>query len=194
MFTFHKSNSQDIEKYFHHTYVKFKETGDRIFKICGVTKDYVRAEDSSGFDIHIDLNEPYHVDFVIPSRKVFQVDKTAYILYRKPHRQYYRGMHQENTGFDMLNADGDWKPCKFDFQMIESFINKADYQKAEDIENFESIALNTQMALAKCGHVYFGLNRIGMLDTKRGFGAFRPIYEQEVKHQFKHLSMQWGPM
>lgn len=190
---FNQHNRNDIEKYYLHTYLKFKETGDRIFKLIGVGPNSVRCVDSAGFDIHIDLAAEYEVNYVLPGRRVFQINEYAYMLYRRPARQYYRGMHHENTGFVMLQSNGTWKEVLFDFSLIESYVNKNNYSSVEEIAtgNKESYALNHQMAVSKTGGVLFGNSLIATINFNKHEGFVIPIYNADMENMFRNLKIEW---
>lgn len=190
---FHSSTRHDIEKYYVGTYVKFKETGDRIWKIDHCNPTAVRAHDSTGFDIYIDLSEQYNVEYIIPGRRIFQQDDKALMIYRKPARQYFRGMHPENTGFAFLDGNGNWKEMPLDFSHIESFVNKPCYEPLEEaIKNEkQSCALTEQLAMAKNGTILFGFNKIGVVLPSSGNGLFTKVYKTELQHLFKKLSLTW---
>jgi hypothetical protein len=193
---FNRGSVSDIEKYYSGTYLKFKETGDRIFRIVSVTPYHVRAEDVNGFDVWIDLNEDYTVDYIIPGRKVFQYNDRAAMLYRKPARQYFRGMHPENTGFAFLTADGAWKEHTLDFSIIESFVNKNDYVEPHRIwtdkyQTYSSCAIDDQVAVNQKGEIYFGNICIGTMVKKTMRAYFLPVYERECKHMFAGLNLTW---
>lgn len=175
---FNRQNTKDIDRYYSGCYVKFKETGDRMFRILDVTHDYVRAQDSTGFDVWIDLNEDYNVQYVIPGRKIFQMKEYAAMLYRKPNRQFFRGMHQDNTGFAILNAAGEFKECPLDFAVVESFVNKGNYVPIHEIlqnAHCTSWAVNDQIAIAREGVLKFGNAAIGKVSIKH-----KEIWVQKV--------------
>jgi len=69
---FHKSTYADIQKYYPDNIVKFKETGDRLWRICSIMHHEIRCMDADGFEIFLDLNEPYEVDYPLPGRVVYQ--------------------------------------------------------------------------------------------------------------------------
>lgn len=197
---FNRQSAQDINKYYAGTYLKFNETGDRIFRIIDVMNEgLVKAEDSSGFEIYIDLDEDYTVNYIIPGRRIFQMNENAAMIYRKPARQYYRGMHPENTGFAVLTPDTAWKEIHLDFSMIETFVNKNDYIKVEEIEHvkyqhYASWAIDDQIAVNKHGQIMFGNIDIGKLQPLFKKGFFTPIYERECKEIFKNLNYSWASL
>lgn len=194
---FNVQNKKDIERYYNNTYVKFTETGDRIFRIASVNGEAVKAVDSTGFEVWIDLKEDYHVNYIIPGRKIFQMGEYAAMLYRKPARQYFRGMHSENTGFVILNQTGEWKECPVDFGNIESFINKGQYPTI-DFQSLSSspfsVAIDDQIAMAKNGQILFGFISIGHFEPEYKRISHEALFGKEIKDIFKHLSVTYLPI
>lgn len=192
---FNYQNREDIIKYFSNNYLKFKETGDRIFKVVNVGAEAIRCTDSAGFDIWIDLKAGYEVNYVLPGRRVFQFDKFAAMIYRKPARQYNRAMHQENTGFSILSEKGAWTNLNFDFSSIEAFVNKEAYTSVENLFPMEagvqSKAINSQMAVTRHGHVMFGNNIIAKIDVPSKIGISIPIYLSDMKSVFEKAPLTW---
>lgn len=189
---FNEQSRKDIERYYTGTYVKFKETGDRIFKIVSCRSEGVKAMDSAGFEVWIDLSEDYHVDYIIPGRKIFQMGECAAMLYRKPARQYFRGMHPENTGFVILSPNGEWKECPVDFGHIESFINKGEYLKPDfQRQHLTSYAVDDQIAIAQNGAIVFGYNPIGYFKPTDKVVMHESMFGREIKDIFKSLAVTY---
>jgi hypothetical protein len=192
---FDYQSKEDIQKYFYNNFLKFKETGDRVFKITYIGPNSVRCTDSAGFDLWIDLKAGYNVDYVIPGRKVFSYNKIAAMLYRKPARQFNRGMHDENTGFAYLKDNGVWGNLPFDFATVESYVNKGDYCTAQNLFPWDlehsSKAMNDQMAVTRNGHVMFGNNIIAKYDPKTKEGLVLPVYMKEVTEVFNGSGVTW---
>ena len=58
---FKASNWEDISRYYRNTYVKFKETGDRLFFIRRVDSYAVTGTDEDGteFELYLKLKEKF---------------------------------------------------------------------------------------------------------------------------------------
>ncbi len=123
---FKPSNAGDIERYYRSTYVKFAECGDKLFRIEKVTKEAVYGvdEDEREFVLYLHEDAPYTVDFTLPHKSYFQLDKTAMQLVRKPARQYQRGISESNTYLQLLNSEGGVSPKSPTFKSLKAYVNK----------------------------------------------------------------------
>ena len=79
---FKSSNANDIEKYYYNTYIKFKEFGDRLFYIQGVTSEKVFGLDENDdyFELLLSDEAPYEVDYILPNKACFSYSDTVYQL------------------------------------------------------------------------------------------------------------------
>jgi hypothetical protein len=166
---FHKSTYNDIQKYYPDNIVKFKETGDRLWQIRSISPEEVRCTDTDGFEIYLDLNEPYEVDFTLPGRVVYQNGPHACMLVRAPAKQYNRGIHHQNTMLLMLKSSGEWVSTGFNIQKLQQFVDKPSYQEVSLIDfqdsNYASWALSRHFSISRCGYVYALGTRIGHFDV-----------------------------
>lgn len=120
------SNRSDIDKYFNHTYVKFREFGDRLFLITGVSKTCVYGidENDNEFELFLADEFPYKVDYILPHRALFQFKDRAIMLQRIPARQYKRGLCNENTQFIDVSTG---TSLDFGFPLLKAFVTKQNY-------------------------------------------------------------------
>lgn len=150
-------NWEDVKRYYNHTYIKLKETGDQIWYVKSVEPNMIYLQASNGEDAGLDLNIGYEIEYVIPGRAAFQYGNNALALVRIPSKQYYRGLHPENTSFRQLSGTGRWLARTINFDTIQGFVNKPIYYSISDIlnlhqqENFESFALSPNICLASNG-------------------------------------------
>jgi len=167
---FHKSTYNDIQKYYQDNIVKFtKETGDRLWLIKNISPSEVRCVDADGFEIYIDLNEEYEVDYPIPGRTVYQYGKHAAMLFRKPAKQYNRGIHHQNTSLSILRDQGSWQNNPINIHILQQFVDKPAYQDVNsfavsilDGDNYkESIALDRHFAVTSTGFLFCLSKQIG---------------------------------
>src|SRR5687767_7922141 len=98
------SNVDDINRYYRNTYVKFKETGDRLMYISDVNSHRIVGQADTGGDgppeefvIYLSEAHPYEIDYVLPHKSFFQAADKAVLLSRIPAKQYQRGISQHNT-------------------------------------------------------------------------------------------------
>lgn len=166
---FHKSTYNDIQKYYPDNIVKFKETGDRLWQIRSISSNEIRCSDTDGFEIYLDLNEPYEVDFTLPGRVVYQNGARACMLSRIPAKQYNRGIHSQNTGLYTLNGGGEWLSAGFNIQKLQQFVDKPSYQDISLIDfnspDYSSWALSRHFSICRGGYIFALGTKIGTLDV-----------------------------
>ena len=128
---FTSSNWQDIDKYYSGTYVKFKEHGDRLFYIKNVDPNSITGidEDEQVFELYLHDSHPYEIDYILPSRAIFQYGKKVVMLQRNPARQYKRGLCSNNVRVIDLYT-GDTMPIGFN--VLKAFVNKQKYYSIDD--------------------------------------------------------------
>lgn len=146
---FTSSSYQDIEKYFMGTYVKFKEFGDRLFKITDGNPNHLTGVDQNDEEFELLLNDdhPYEVDYVLPSRAVFQYKDRACLLQRVPARQYKRGLCDQNVR--VVDVDiGESR--QINFTILTAFVTKQKYftftEAFKRKGKLKSYALNSRMS------------------------------------------------
>lgn len=188
---FHRSNYEDIKRYFNNTIIKLPEiSGDRLWQIISISPEEVHLEDVDGVEVYIDLNEEYEVDYPLPGRTVYQAADRACILVRKPAKQYYRGLHKENTGLSYFNADGGLSAFSWSLSTLQQFVDKPAYQNPDTIclEEGLSWALNRHMAVCRNGYVMV-LNRpIGIVDWKtKTYKVVHSLFKPELVAAFPNF-------
>lgn len=167
---FNKENYHDIVKYYTGNIIKLpKETGDRLWLITNINSNEVSMTDCDGFNIYLDLNDSYEVDFPLPGRAVYQSGDKACFLFRKPAKQYNRGIHNQNTGILALDFKGSWHTVPIHINTLQQFVDKPCYQTLTpdllDSPLF-SIALNQYFSVCKLGHLFCLNKQIGDIILK----------------------------
>lgn len=123
----------DISKYYHGTYVKLPQFGDKIFYVAEVTRERVELHDEAGDLFHIELaqeDEPaYSLEYVLPHRAVFSYKGSVVLLTRVPARQYSRGCCSANTKMlDVFSGKG----LDISFRTLQAFVNKPTYYTLDE--------------------------------------------------------------
>lgn len=190
-----KDNWEDAKKYFHQTYVKFKEEGDALFFVDRVDPDKIVAKATNGELVGIDLTVgEYHIEYVIPGKAVFQYGPHVVMLSRIPARMWKKGMCTQNTKFETLDATSKWNKATFSSTLIESFINKPCYLEPKEAQKMlgsgeiESAALTPRISLSKEGKLFVDQTIIAkyngtLFTTKR-------LFQNEVEKLFPHISVK----
>jgi hypothetical protein len=154
---FHRSNYEDIKRYYSNTIIKLPAvSGDRLWQIVSMNMDEVKLVDVDGMEIYIDLNEEYEVEYPLPGRVVYQTSEgRAALLHRRPAKQYYRGLHKENTSLSCYLGDGSLTCLSWNLQSLQEFVDKPCYQDPNLIVpgDASSWALNPYMAVCNSGRV-----------------------------------------
>jgi len=185
---FHKSTYSDIQKYYPDNIVKFKETGDRLWRICSIMHHEVRCMDADGFEIFLDLNEPYEVDYPLPGRVVYQSGGNACMLYRIPAKQYNRGIHSQNTALSVLSSSGSWGNTGFSIQKLQQFVDKPSYQDISLINleepGYSSWALSRHVSICRAGAVFVLASCVGSFSFAEKTISANPLFMSELKPLF----------
>lgn len=181
---FHRSTYSDIQKYYPDNIVKFKETGDRLWQIRSINSDEIRCVDTDGFEIFIDLDEPYEVDFTLPGRVVYQNGMHASMLARIPAKQYNRGIHSHNTALYYLRSDGSWSNGGFNIQKLQQFVDKPSYQEVGLInfasDEYNSWALSRHISICRAGYVFALNTQIGYFNYHDKTLSVNALFKPEV--------------
>ena len=159
---FTASNWRDIEKYYHGTYLKFQEFGDRLFLINNVRPAYVKGidEDQNEFILYLDDEHPYTVDYILPNKAVFSYRNAAFLLQRVPARQYRRGLCEENVKVVRVH-DGQTLP--FSFEVLKAFVQKQKYLSLK-----EALASKSGTSFPLTSRIsYYRKNQGIYVDTKQ---------------------------
>lgn len=170
---FNSHNYEDISRYYRNTYVKFKETGDTLFYIRDVRPDMVRGTDEEGTEFELYLNEdnPYEVDYVLPNKSYFQYAKRACMLQRIPAKQYRRGICNENVRISSLTKTGGVGNIEVGFESLKAFVSKQAFpsistvllQKSKPI----SVALSPRFAFVPdIGYIFCDQTAVALVDRK----------------------------
>jgi len=185
---FHKSTYSDIQKYYPDNIVKFKETGDRLWRITYIGHEEVRCQDADGFELYLDLNEPYEVDYPLPGRVVYQNGPNAAMLYRIPAKQYNRGIHSANTAMSVLIASGSWANSGFSIQKLQQFVDKPSYQDVSLIDwnndDYRSWALSRHVSISRGGNVFILASNIGGFSWAEKLLSVNSLFKSELSPLF----------
>jgi len=170
---FNTYNFEDISRYYRNTYVKFKETGDTLFYIRDVRPDVVRGTDEDGteFELYLNDDHPYEVDYVLPNKSYFQYAKRACMLQRIPAKQYRRGICSENVRISSLTKTGGVGNIEVGFDALKAFVSKQAFpnistvllQKSKPI----SVALSPRFAfIPDLGYIFCDQLAVATVDKK----------------------------
>lgn len=147
------STAQDIRKYFENTYIKIRGYGDTLFFVRRVREDVISGRDENDTEFELDLWEdsPFTLDYILPHRAVFQYGETALLLRRVPARQYFRGIHPDNTKLNSVNT-GEEYPLGFD--TLKAFVTKQQYVSLEEAlinkPKKKAYALTSRLSYVTC--------------------------------------------
>ena len=185
---FHKSTYSDIQKYYPDNIVKFKETGDRLWRIVNINHDEIKCIDADGFELYLDLDEPYEVDYPLPGRVVYQNGANACMLARIPAKQYNRGIHNQNTGLFLLRKDGSWTTAGFSIQKLQQFVDKPAYQDVSLINweegSYSSWALNWYVSISREGGIFVLNKLIGTFNYNNKKINVNSLFKNEIEILF----------
>jgi len=183
MFT--ESNHNDIERYYHQTWVKLPEFGDKLFFIQNVYSNKVTGIDENGdyFELLLDDDYPYAVDYVLPHKAIFQWKDRAVMLQRIPARQYRRGLSTGNT--QVVQCD-DGERIALSTNLLKAFVEKQRFSPFSMAFNakgkIRSIALSPRMWFQRSsGYICIDFQRVAKFDyeTKK-ITMMRPIFRPEI--------------
>ena len=182
---FQQSNVSDIDKYFRNTFIKLKEFGDELFYVSGVHSSCVTGKDQTGEDFELILSDamPYEVDYVLPSRAVFQSGNRVSMLQRIPARQYKRGLCADNTQLvDVYTGE----KLAIDMDTLVGFVNKPRYTTFDDVVKKKvgkSVALNSRFSYhAADGSIRCDLKPIGAVDLASKTLKVNKLFAPEIKN------------
>lgn len=184
---FSKENRDDIIKYYNKAIVKFPETGDRLWCVSDIGYDEITCVDVDGFEIIVDLDAEYEVDYPLPGRVVYQMGKNATMLVRKPAKQYIRGISNSNTMLLFLTSLGDWKQTDVSLKNLQQFVDKPAYQDINTVnwDELQSAALNRHFSVSKFQNIYALTKKIGEFSPQDKKYYVHPMFEQEIGELFK---------
>jgi hypothetical protein len=183
-------NWEDGRKYYKNTFVKLHSTktdlGEKIWKITNIDKKYLDAVDVNGNEVRAELSRGINLNYILPRKTVYQYGENAAMLSRTPARQWFKGIHPENTSILVLDALGKWNPIGFDVATIEGY-----YVFEDAMNNFKgalhSAALSPRVAVCKAGGVFIDTVLVGKitsktLNIKKSFVSFvKPLISMGIK-------------
>ena len=190
-----QSNWHDVEKYFYDTYVKFKETGDTIYRINGVNADFITAVSLDGEEVGIDLKKPYTIDFLLPKKTSFNRGNTAYHVSRIPARQWKKGISKQNTMFSAYSPSHGWKMVTWDHSLLEGFVNKPGYAQPGELKTLfanghDAVAITPRMVVASNGNIFVDTVVIGKWAFDKELITTRQLFELEIKTNFPFAKLK----
>jgi len=185
---FHRSVYEDIKRYYNNTIIKLPDlSGDRLWQILSITPEEIKLEDVDGMEIYMDLDEEYSVEYPLPGRVVYQHADRACIIYRKPAKQYYRGLHKDNTVVGYYYADGNLGGMPWGIETLQQFVDKPAYQDIHTI-NFEegiSWALSPNMVVTSIGAVCILNKQIAQVSfSNKEIKLLNKMFKPEVSQHF----------
>lgn len=190
---FKRSNWEDISRYFKQTFVKFKETGDKLFYIRNVRSDVVEGmeKDSCPFELYLWEDQPYEVDYVLPHKSFFQYAKRAVLLERIPAKQYQRGLSSGNTKLRALGRDGTTTNLDLSFDTLGAFVEKQPWMSLTDavankVKNY-SVVLSPRMAyIPFTNTIYVDMLAVATVNKKaKTVYINHPIFKPEIAELVK---------
>lgn len=189
---FTPSNREDINKYYRHSFLKFKETGDLLYYIQSVDTNAVTGttEDGRDFKLYLAEEEPYEVNYILPHKSFFQFGAHACMLQRVPAKQYHRGITQENTSITYRDTDGTSGKLPLGFEVLGAFTKKQKFfslSEAVKATDIISAVLAPRMMYMKNNKQVF----IDFIPVARVAGATKtitmlnPIFTEEIQDYLK---------
>jgi hypothetical protein len=185
---FTSSNYKDIQKYYEGTFVKFTEFGDKLFYIDQVKSSHIRGRDENQieFELYLDDNAPYTVNYLLPHKALFQWKDSVCLLQRIPARQYKRGLCPDNT---MITNVATSTRVDVSFDSLAAFVSKPQYVSFTEAINtkgkVKALALTSRMSFIKTGYILIDCTKIAVYDyTTRKISMIKPIFAPEIK---KHM-------
>ncbi len=185
---FTTDNYEDISRYYKHTYVKFKETGDRLFFINRVNNEKVSGSSSDGtpFELLLRNDAPYEVDYVLPHKSYFQYGNYACLLQRIPAKQYQRGVSPNNVAVSALRAAGSLAGQELSFSILEAFVSKQTFvsltQAIGEVEKM-SVVLSPRFAYTPSNRrIYADTLCVGQIQPKHSLlNCFHKLFKPELE-------------
>jgi hypothetical protein len=195
---FSTANYEDIHRYYRCTYVKFKEMGDRLFYIRDVNHSIVRGTDEDGteFELYLNHDDPYEVDYVLPHKSYFQYAKRACMLQRVPAKQYRRGLCAENTRLTAIGKTGNLVNIDIGFDVLKAFVTKQAFPSIKTVLTMKnkplSVALSPRFAFApEPGLIIADQLTVATVDKKQQkVTIHREIFRPEVLKFVNDLNME----
>ena len=190
---FHRSVYNDIVKYYSGNIIKLTSlTGDRLWRVVDICPDEVVLKDVDGFEIYMDLNDEYQVDFPLPKRAVYQSGHRAWMLQRKPAKQYNRGIHEQNTMVKSLGTSL-WTSSPFNINVLQQFVDKPAYQDPDNLDmEYESWAITPVLSVNRAGRVWALDKVIGQVSSfeQKQMNLISSLFKPEITTAFPTWSVK----
>ena len=183
---------EDVKKYYHQTFVKFKETGEEIYYIKEVNSSEIVAENMQGEEVGIIVENGYTIDYILPRKTLYQEAGSVVMLSRIPARMWKKGLNKQNTKFEVWDGHT-WVAQSFSIQRINGFVNKPGYYQPDTIlANFGDgvylgWALNSRMWIGASGQIYVDKTAIGKINKEKNTILVKTLFESNVKEIFEDL-------
>lgn len=186
------SNHEDISKYYKNTYVKFKNFGDTLYFINHVSSTKVSGTDQDGNPFDLDLNEeaPFEMEYVLPHRAVFQYGDIAVVLQRRPERQYRRGLCGNNV---MVSKVGSGR-LDLTFDVLKAYVSKQSYHCLNDVftSTKQSLAISPRFSvIVSTGDILLDNTVVGrVLRASKTIRVRHPAFRKEMEEFAKEAKME----
>lgn len=191
---FTTENWSDIQRYYENTYLKFREGGDKLFYIENVTPNKVEGilEDKTKFELYLDDEHPYEVDYVLPHKSYFQHGEYACLLQRTPAKQYQRGICNKNTKIYFLDSNGKFYNMDLTFDILSSYVNKPKVSTLEEAltGNKQSCVLSGRFAVTRTGNIFLDSTSVASVNNKsRTIHVKKKLFSPEITELLKTSRM-----
>jgi hypothetical protein len=179
---------EDINRYYRQTYIKFKETGDTLFYIRDVRPERVSGTDEDGteFALHLNYDDPYEVDYILPNKSYFQYAKRACMLQRIPAKQYRRGICSDNVRITGLSKTGGIAAIDVNFESLKAFVSKQAFPSLRTVllqkQKPLSVALSPRFAyVPEGGFLFCDQTCVAKVEKRaKTIQILQPIFKPEI--------------
>ena len=142
-----------------------------------------QGDDGNDFVVFMNRAKPFSLDYVLPHKAVFQVDKDVYLLERIPARQYKRGLCSDNTSISRVGISERPMRINLSFELLQKFTCKQDYftlkQALAGKDTNNAYALNSRMSYHKSGAIY--VDKICIANYSSGTFTVLPQFKEDVE-------------
>jgi hypothetical protein len=199
-----QSNAEDAHRYYHGTYVQYPPLHPTAFfsvnvgsgsitftnKILNIFKTYSFKSQpvKDGQDPNLG---GFVLDYVLPNKKVYQNKNYAFLVARQPQKQYFRGMHEQNTQFWRLSAHKGWEYVDQYWKELDKYAEKEEYRStdliAKDPEEKDSWALSPYFAVSSSGTLCAFNQTIGFVNWNKKSVLVNPLFVNEMQTLFPNF-------
>jgi hypothetical protein len=179
-------NRDDIQRYYRSTYVKFRETGDALFYVKHVGESLVTGVGADGvpFELYLNVDFPYEMDYILPRKSFFQYGAFACLLQRIPAKQYQRGISESNTLIQRVGDANANQPLSF--EVLTAFVAKQAFPslvQAIAEKGKVSVPLSSRLAyLCASRKIFADSKSIGVVKIKeKTIQSFHKIFKPELE-------------